>query len=246
MTGLVDAPTRTFTTRDGRRLAYAEAGAPGGRAVVYHHGLWNSRLSHGPDPAWCAANGIRFLAPDRPGIGGSSPVPRRSILDWAGDVEVLADSLGLDRFGVVGFSGGGPFALACAARLPDRVSGVVLAGAYGPLDTPGATTGFRRDLAATIVLARHAPAVVEALFVLPAYAARRDPEGFARRRGRGAPAADREVGDRPEVFARAAHGAVEACRAGSACARMGADAPRAPVGVRSRRGARSHEHVARA
>ena len=98
---------RDITLPDGRRLAYAEFGTPDGRPVLYFHGAPSSRLE--PllvgDDAW-RAHGLRVIAPDRPGVGLSDFLPKRGFSQWPNDVVALADALGLERFGVIGMSGG--------------------------------------------------------------------------------------------------------------------------------------------
>ncbi len=116
----------TIRVPDGRTLGYAEVGDPAGAPLVYFHGNPGSRLdftSERYDRALRAA-GVRFIGTDRPGFGLSDPKPGRGYADWAADVGALADSLGLDRFAVLGYSRGGRYALACAARIPERLTAV--------------------------------------------------------------------------------------------------------------------------
>jgi pimeloyl-ACP methyl ester carboxylesterase len=119
--------------RDGRRLAFAEWGAPDGKPVFLFHGRPGSRLLC-PDVDATDAADVRLITVDRPGYGRSEPRPGRTLLDWADDVEELADRLGLERFPIIGWSSGGPHALACCVRIPSRVSVVGLAAASGPCD----------------------------------------------------------------------------------------------------------------
>jgi pimeloyl-ACP methyl ester carboxylesterase len=109
---------------DGRRLAYAEYGAADGDPVLYFHGFPSSRREARLIHADALATGARIIAPDRPGYGDSDDAPGRTLADWAGDCAALVGQLGLARFAIIGVSGGGPYALACAqhlpARLPDR------------------------------------------------------------------------------------------------------------------------------
>ena len=116
---------------DGRAVAVEEYGDPAGPPVLYFHGWPASRLEAG----LIEALPVRLLAFDRPGYGRSTPCPGRSLLDWPRDVAAVADRLGLDRFHVVGLSGGGPFAAACAYALPDRVRGLALVSPVPPSDT---------------------------------------------------------------------------------------------------------------
>jgi pimeloyl-ACP methyl ester carboxylesterase len=111
--------------RDGRRLAYAEWGDLRGVPVFLFHGTPLSRLWC-PDESVTASSGVRLLTIDRPGVGGSDVLPRRTYADWPGDVIQLADAQGIDDFGVVGWSAGGPYAAACAARIPERLTGVAI------------------------------------------------------------------------------------------------------------------------
>lgn len=111
-----------FRLPDGRAIAAEEYGDPTGPPIFYFHGWPASRLEAGLIPSLP----VRLLALDRPGYGGSSPCPGRSLLDCAQDVACVADRLGLAKFHLVGLSGGGPFAAACAYALPDRVLGVAL------------------------------------------------------------------------------------------------------------------------
>ncbi len=127
---------------DGRQLGYAEYGRPDGIPVFYFHGFPGSRLEARLLHASAARAGVRIIAPDRPGCGLSTYQPRRSLLDWPADVAALADALALSSFGVVGISGGGPYALACAWQLPDRLTSVTLISSLGPLDETGAVQGM--------------------------------------------------------------------------------------------------------
>src|SRR5690349_8160356 len=105
----------TITTRDGRTLAYREHGESDAPAIFHLHGTPGSRFTRHPDPS--VYEGLRVVAYDRPGYGRSDAQTGRSVASAAADVEDLADTLGLERFAVMGVSGGGPHALACAALL---------------------------------------------------------------------------------------------------------------------------------
>lgn len=101
-------------------------------ALVWHHGSPQTGAPLEPLLAAAAARGIRLVSYGRPGYGGSTSRPGRDVASAAGDVAAIADALGLERFAVMGASGGGPHALACAALLPDRVTGAVTLAGIAP------------------------------------------------------------------------------------------------------------------
>lgn len=116
--------------RDGRWLGYLDYGDPAGTPIFCFHGTPNSRLAHFADDNLLKELHIRLIVPDRPGYGLSDFQPRRHLLDWPADVEQLADHLGIQRFAVLGRSGGGPHAAACAYSIPQRLTrvGIVSGG----------------------------------------------------------------------------------------------------------------------
>jgi pimeloyl-ACP methyl ester carboxylesterase len=122
---------------DGRTLAYTEYGDPAGTPVVYCHGTPGTRVSGTVLREVASELGVRVLAPDRPGFGRSEFASDRTLRGWASDVAALADSLDYRHYGVLGFSGGGPFALACAAYVPERVTRCAVVSGVGP---PGVAT----------------------------------------------------------------------------------------------------------
>jgi pimeloyl-ACP methyl ester carboxylesterase len=126
----------------GRELAYTEIGAPGGLDVLFFHGAPMSRLHLTYLDDTFTAERIRVVSPDRPSYGGSSPQPGRSMADWPSDVAALGDALGIDRFVVAGHSSGGPYAVACAALLPGRVSAGIVLGGVTDMGWPGASEGY--------------------------------------------------------------------------------------------------------
>jgi pimeloyl-ACP methyl ester carboxylesterase len=122
---------------DGRRLHVREDGDPDGVPLITLHGTPGSRVLAPSAIRSAAERGIRLIGYDRPGYGASSPHPGRRVVDAAADVETIADVLRLDRILVDGASGGGPHALACAARLPDRVDAVATYASVAPPDAEG-------------------------------------------------------------------------------------------------------------
>jgi pimeloyl-ACP methyl ester carboxylesterase len=126
-----------LTLADGRELTYDTYGDPAGLAVIFSHGLSDSRLIRNPDDALTASLGVRMIAADQPGVGGSTRMRGRRMVDWGKDMEQLADALGLGTFAVAGHSGGGPHTLSIAVRMPDRVTRGVLASPVGPFDEDG-------------------------------------------------------------------------------------------------------------
>lgn len=120
--------------RDGRTLRTYDSGAEAatGLTLVWHHGSPQTGAPLPPLLAAAAARGIRLLSYGRPSYGGSSPLPGRDVASAAADVAQLADALGVARFAVMGASGGGPHALACAALLPGRVTGAVCLAGIAP------------------------------------------------------------------------------------------------------------------
>jgi pimeloyl-ACP methyl ester carboxylesterase len=125
--------TSTITLKDGCTLAYAEYGNPKGGPVFFFHGVPGSRLFHPPNEV-TSRLGMRLITIDRPGCGLSTYQPNRRIPDWPRDVSALADYLGIESFHVVGHSGGGPYTLACAWALPERVRGAAVVCGAGPAD----------------------------------------------------------------------------------------------------------------
>jgi pimeloyl-ACP methyl ester carboxylesterase len=119
---------------DGRSLEYAEYGDPLGRPVFFLHGYFGSYHQASLAHQGGIEQGIRIIAPNRPGIGKSTPCPFDAMTDYAGDVGQLADHLHLEKFGVIGASGGGCFALACAHELPDRACVAGVFGGIGPMN----------------------------------------------------------------------------------------------------------------
>jgi pimeloyl-ACP methyl ester carboxylesterase len=127
---------------DGRTLAYSTIGASDGPVVCYQHGAPGGRLELlGLDDAF-TAEGIRVVTADRPGYGGSTPLADRTTAAWADDVAALAAEVHAERFGVIGLSSGGPYAVACAALLGDRVLGAVIAAGNTDMSWPAARDGY--------------------------------------------------------------------------------------------------------
>ncbi|MBX0286968.1 alpha/beta hydrolase [Halomicroarcula sp. F28] len=159
-----------FLDRGGRQLAYASYGDPAGRPVLFCHGMPGSRLLGRLLSAAAAERDIHLVAPDRPGIGDSDDADG-GIDDWPDDAAALLSHVDADRAGVLGFSGGAPFALACH-RL-DAVEGVTLVSGVGP---PGVgETG--RTQQAMGALARSVPWLCSPLVRLQRrILARQDPE----------------------------------------------------------------------
>jgi len=131
------ADIRSVQVSGGRVLGVWVGAGDYERSVLAMHGMPGSGLLYRGWLEDAAARGIRLLSYDRPGYGGSSEFPGRSIAGCAADVEAIADDLGVERMGVWGWSGGGPYALACAAMLPDLVVGAAVLGSMAPWDAPG-------------------------------------------------------------------------------------------------------------
>ena len=128
---------REITVSGGRRLAVEISGAPTGFPVFLLHGTPGSRKGPMPRPGILYRLGVRLINYDRPGYGLSSRDPGRRVADAAFDVDAIADDLGLDQFAVVGRSGGGPHALACAALLPRRVVSTAVLVGLAPSNAAG-------------------------------------------------------------------------------------------------------------
>ena len=123
----------TIRIKDGRKLGYAEFGPATGHPLLWFHGTPGARRQLAPETRQLAnEKGVRIICIERPGVGDSTPHRYRCIAEFAADIEHLADALGLEQFGVAGLSGGGPYALACAARMPERVVVAAILGGVAP------------------------------------------------------------------------------------------------------------------
>ena len=126
------------TTPDGRTLAVTESGDPQGKPILVHHGTPGAGSYVPPSlDALAREQGVRLIAYDRPGYGGSSRHQGRSIDACVADVHAIADALGLERFASWGISGGGPHVLACAARCDERLAAVASLASVAPYDADG-------------------------------------------------------------------------------------------------------------
>jgi pimeloyl-ACP methyl ester carboxylesterase len=136
----------TITLGDGRDIAFTDIGELASpRVLLFFHGAPMSRLHLVDLDSRFAEERIRVVSPDRPGYGGSSPQPGRSMADWPSDVAALADALHVRRFLVAGHSSGGPYAVACAALLPQRVDGAIVLGGVTDMGWAGAWEAYGAD-----------------------------------------------------------------------------------------------------
>lgn len=161
--------------------------------MLYFHDYPGSRLEVRLAARPAVRLGLRLLAPDRPGFGESSFQPGRTLSAWCGDVAQLADQLDVERLAVVGLSGGGPYALACAARIPKRLAGVALVGALGPLAGMRSTRGMVTLNRLALALAARSPPLARLAIDLAVRWVRHQPERFLAHMLAGAPVADRKV-----------------------------------------------------
>jgi pimeloyl-ACP methyl ester carboxylesterase len=131
--------------KDGRDLSYSDLGSINGRPVMFFHGLAGSRLAVGRFDEIAKINNYRLIAIDRPGIGHSTINKRGSILSTVDDIISLADDLDLDKFSVMGYSGGGVFATACAYLVPHRLNAAAIVSGMAPFSNPASHVGMLRE-----------------------------------------------------------------------------------------------------
>ena len=165
-----------ITLADGRRLGFAEFGKKQGRPVFYFHGFPGSRLEAKLADGISRESEVRFIGIDRPGYGRSSFKPARTFIDWADDVAELADARGIDRFSILGVSGGGPYAAACACKMPERLDIVGIICGMGPVDPPDLLRGMPWLYRQGLRLAGRLPGIAAALYPFSAFFFRYYPE----------------------------------------------------------------------
>ncbi|HUV43382.1 MAG TPA: alpha/beta hydrolase [Dehalococcoidales bacterium] len=190
-----DRSDQTIKLKDGRTLGYAEYGAPEGKPVFYFHGFPGSRLdwplSDADDSA--AELNARIVAVDRPGMGLSDFKRGREILDWPDDVIEMADVLQVDRFAVLGISGGGPYACACAYKIPERLTATAVVCGMGPFEAPRIKEGASWTIPGK-------PSVIRRmLLMLFAMGLRKNPDQFVSRSKEKFAEPDRLLLDQPEA-----------------------------------------------
>ena len=208
-------PDNVIRLHDNRLLGYAEYGVATGYPVIFFHGMPGSRLEGALGHEAAMRQNVHLVAPDRPGYGLSDFKPRRRILDWADDVVELAEALGIGRFAVAGISGGGPYAAACALRIPHRLTHAAIISGVGPFEAPGATEGMSRQNRALFAMARRLPPLARASLSVMGAVAKRWPQRAIGQMKRSMPAADRAVLERDGNADRFVADMSEAFRRGS-------------------------------
>jgi len=136
-----------ITLQDARKLGFNEYGPANGTPLFYFHGSPSARIEFclfGNDTLLDELN-IRLVAPDRPGNGLSDFQPDRKMMDWPADISALADHLNLDRFAILGYSGGGPYAAACALSIPERITRAGIVSGTAPFVIPGLADNINKD-----------------------------------------------------------------------------------------------------
>ena len=204
----------SITLSDGRTLAFAEYGNLHGKPVFFFHGTPGSRYFR-PSDEVTTRLGVRLICMDRPGYGESTFQPSRQFLDWPKDIAQLADSLGIEKFAVAGHSGGGPYTLACAYSLPDRVNAAVTLSGAGPVETPDVTRGMSATNKFGLTIGRFVPWFLWQGLIWVFYHRRAEDPAADIDRGNGhRPQADEEQISKPEVREACVQSEVEAFQPG--------------------------------
>jgi pimeloyl-ACP methyl ester carboxylesterase len=187
--------TTFVKSADGRRLAVNVSGHPTGNPVFMLHGTPGSRVGPFPKSRVLYELGVRLISFDRPGYGGSDRMASRQVADVVPDVVAIADALQLDRFAVLGRSGGGPHALACAALLPDRVTRAGVLVSIAPQKAEGLDwfAGMAESNVREFTTAAAAPESLIETLAETAAKIKADPLSHVATLGPGLPEADRRV-----------------------------------------------------
>jgi pimeloyl-ACP methyl ester carboxylesterase len=207
--------TRYIQLREGRKLAFSEYGELQGKPTFYFHGTPGSRLEAEFTEEAAKEFSFRVIAPDRPGMGESDYKPGRTLMEWPNDVVELADHLALEKFGVIGASGGGPSALACAHAIPERLDFVVILGGWAPNSFQGGADQINTLDQFFIKLSKNRPQLLTYPFSLMGYVAKRFPKRFIEFIGSSLSEADRMMLTDPDVERILTKDVQEAFRQGS-------------------------------
>jgi pimeloyl-ACP methyl ester carboxylesterase len=207
-------PNLTVTLPDGRLLGYAEYGDPSGAPIFGFHGTPGSRLMFSLAHPVALNLGIRLIAPERPGFGISTYQRGRTLASYAIDIADFADALAIGQFAVAGVSGGGPYAAACAALLPDRVSALGLVSPVGPMAGAEKPPSIGKGHYFAFRITPRMPPLLAAIFAFGRYAFLYAPNaiyGFLLHR---ASRSDWKILSRGEVRRNLLQGVAEGCRPG--------------------------------
>jgi pimeloyl-ACP methyl ester carboxylesterase len=185
-----------------------------GSPVLLFSGLTNARLIRHPDDSILTELGIHLITVDRPGMGLSTFQPQRRLVDWPNDVEQLADALHLERFAVVAASAGGPYGLACAYKLPHRLSRIALVSCVAPITLPHLFAAVARPIRMQIVLANRAPVVLAGLYRVMRVMLRRNPDRMLQQLVNQLPESDQAIARTPGLLPLLAQDIQEALRQG--------------------------------
>ena len=169
---------QSLTIRPGQAITYEERGNPGEMPVFFFHGTPGSHFQLDLLPGALLEN-VHWIAIDRPGYGESSRCLGLDMADVTATVTACADHLNIDRFQVLGFSGGGPYALACAHTMPDRAYVAHLVSSLGPVDVPEIWSALRRQDRLLFTLARRSPRLFRLALRLSMRGLRQNPERFS-------------------------------------------------------------------
>lgn len=191
--------TQFIQLEEGRKLAFNEYGEPLGKPVFFFHGTPGSRLEAEFTENAAKEYKYRIIAPDRPGMGESDYKSDRTLLEWPNDVVEIANHLELEKFGVIGASGGGPSALACAHAIPERLDFVVILAGWAPNSFKGATQDINKLDQFFANLSKNRPQMLTYPFTLMGYVAKRFPKRFIEFIGSSLGDADKTLLTDPDV-----------------------------------------------
>ena len=169
---------KSMTLEDGRQLGYWTYGDPTGIPVLLFHGTPGSRVWFRSDDSQAKAMGIYLITTDRPGYGLSEFQKNRTILDWAIDIEELTTYLGLVSFSVLGVSGGGAFAAACAYAMPDRVQKTALVSSAAPFPEGKAPKDMAKENRRAFFLTKYFPWLMKRANLAQKKVLEKDPDKY--------------------------------------------------------------------
>lgn len=195
------ATARQAQLKDGRRLGFAEYGDPTGKPVIMFHDLWGNRTLRHPDDTILKQLGVRLIGIDRPGYGMSTRKPNHNLMDMVDDTMMLAKGLNISKFAVLGYSAGAPYALACAYRFPEIITGCAIVSSLPPMDDAQGFQAVNANYARLFQLAQN----MEPFFRILMrgffwFDVRRDPAYYIKELTATMPSIDQNIMSTPQVF----------------------------------------------